>query len=150
MFYAVEYPKVLGLARVLTGDHSEAEDVAHEAFAAAFRNWDQVRDPAAWVRRVVTNKSRSSWRRRYAERRSLTRLAGGVRTAYELPAETESFWAEVRRLPLRQAQALTLFYLEDLSTVEIARVLECAEATVRVHLTRGRRALGQRLELTDE
>lgn len=149
-FYRSEYRAVLVLARVLTGDPHSAEDVTQDAFTAAWQAWEHLDNPPAWVRRVVTNKAKSSWRRRYAERRAMTSLASEATHSPEMPAETETFWAQVRRLPARQAQAVTLFYLEDLSIAEIAEVLGCAPATVRVHLTRGRRTLAARLEMSDD
>jgi len=56
----------------------------------------------------------------------------------------------VRKLPDRQAQAVALYYLEDCSVAEIALALGCAEATVRVHLHRGRQTLGRALGLRVE
>jgi RNA polymerase sigma-70 factor (ECF subfamily) len=61
--------------------------------------------------------------------------------------EYEAFWAEVRRLPRRQAQAVALHYIYDLGVAEIASTLGCAEGTVKVHLSRGRAALGSRLNM---
>jgi outer membrane protein assembly factor BamB len=40
----------------------------------------------------------------------------------------------VRSLPRRQAQVVALHYLGDLPVAEIARVLGCAEGTVKAHL----------------
>jgi RNA polymerase sigma-70 factor, ECF subfamily len=53
----------------------------------------------------------------------------------------------VRALPHRQAQAVALYYLEDLSIRQAAGVLDCAEGTVRAHMARARRALARRLHL---
>ena len=59
----------------------------------------------------------------------------------ELPPEADALWRAVRRLPRRQAQVVALHYLEALAVLEVAAVLQCAEATVRVHLHRARTAL---------
>ncbi len=56
-----------------------------------------------------------------------------------------AFWDAVRRLPRRQAQCVALHYLEDRSVADIARVLGIGEATVRVHLHRGRSTLAAAL-----
>ena len=50
-------------------------------------------------------------------------------------------WEEARRLSPQQRAALVLQVEEDLSTADIARVLNCSEATVRVHLHRAVSAL---------
>jgi RNA polymerase sigma-70 factor (ECF subfamily) len=63
--------------------------------------------------------------------------------------EDASFWRVVRSLPAQQAQAVTLFYLEDRPVAEIAEILDCAPSTARVHLFKGRKALADRLGLED-
>jgi DNA-directed RNA polymerase specialized sigma24 family protein len=73
-FYRQELHSVIGLAYVLSGSRSGAEDLAQEAFLAALRHWSDVgryEDPGGWVRRVVANRAVSSFRRRAAEARAL-------------------------------------------------------------------------------
>ena len=53
----------------------------------------------------------------------------------------------VRALPKRQAQVVALLYVEELSSVEVAEVLGCSEATVRVHLHRAKKRLAERVDL---
>lgn len=48
-------------------------------------------------------------------------------------------------LPKKQRAAVVLHYLEDLPVAAIADILECAPATAKVHLHRGRKALAERL-----
>ena len=56
-----------------------------------------------------------------------------------------AFWAAVRSLPERQRACVALHYLEDRAVADIAKVLDSSEATVKVHLYRGRKALAERL-----
>jgi RNA polymerase sigma-70 factor (ECF subfamily) len=150
-FYSREYRKVVALAYALSGSRIGAEDLAQEAFIAAHQRWDRIGGydkPDAWVRRVVANMAISAFRRNKAERKALERLAAQTRdTLPELEPEDERFWALVRELPGRQTQAITLFYLEDRSVLEIAEILDCSPATAKVHLFRGRQALAARLGL---
>jgi RNA polymerase sigma factor (sigma-70 family) len=148
-FYAREYQPVLALALVLTGDRSEAEDLAQEAFLAAFRAWTTIVNPSGWVRVTVSNRAMSWWRRAYAGRRAMVRLAGSEPIATDLPEDTEAFWGEVRRLPRRQAQSIALYYLEGMSTNEVADFMGCDVSTVRIHLSRGRRTLASRVGATE-
>jgi len=148
-FFRSEYHKVVGLALVLSGDRKTAEDLAQEAFAAAWRRWPELETPGVWVRTVVSNKSRSWWRRRFAESKALERLHEDQAHIDRLAPDTEHFWGEVRRLPRRQAQVVALYYLEDLDIRTIAGILGCSESTARVHLARGRKNLGERLEETE-
>jgi len=130
-FYVKEYTAVVGLAYALSGSRTGAEDLAQEAFLAAYSNWDRIaayEQPGAWVRRVVANRSVSSFRRRTAE----------AKTA-------------VRALPRRQAQVIALFYLEDRPIAEVAEVLEMSAGSVKRHLHDGRQTLARRLhEEVDE
>jgi RNA polymerase sigma-70 factor (ECF subfamily) len=102
------------------------------------------------VRRVVLRRSASAYHRRKAEARALLRLAPlrGEAPA-RLGSEAREFWRAVRRLPDRQAEAIILHYLEELSVAEIAAVMDCAPNTVKVHLHRGRKALAERLNTED-
>jgi len=90
-------------------------------------------------------------RRRLIEARALARVAARRQPPVaELPAAHAQFWAAVRVLPKRQAQAVALYYLEDLPVAEIAATLGAAEGTVRASLHKARAALARRLDLGGE
>ena len=59
----------------------------------------------------------------------------------------EQFWAAVRRLPTRQAQAVALRYVYDCPVIEVAQVMNISEGAAKAHLFRGRRALSRMLDL---
>lgn len=158
--YESEWSGLVALGWTLTGSWQTAEELVQDAFADAYARWPDVAGmdrPGAWVRRAVVNRSASVHRSRSAERRANTRW--GTRSGVD--ADTSStdatgdratsrvadpeFWAAVRSLPERQAAAVALHYLEDLPVAEIAEVLGCRPATVKVHLHRGRQALARRL-----
>gem|GEM_PF-2014182 len=148
-FYRSQYHAVVALAFALTGKAAVAEELAQDAFLVAYRNWGRISGyevPGAYVRRVVTNMSVSFTRRLGAQARALARLASRTPT-WTAPLEQPDadFWRSVRSLPPRQAQVLVLRYLEDCSSTEIAQILGCSEATVRVHLHNGRLSLASRL-----
>ena len=152
-FFAADYRAVVGLAAVLCGDRAVAEELAQEAFVAAFRRWETVGtydDPGGWVRRVVANMATSVWRSRLREASALARLRSRQQPAAELSAVDSDFWAGVRRLPRRQTQCVALHYLEDRPVDEIAAVLGIASSTVRVHLHQGRIALARMLGEREE
>ena len=151
-FYRREYRQVLGLAYVLTGNESVAEDTAQDAFTAAYRQWGSIGaydSPAAWVRRVACNRAASVVRRRVREAKAMMRLALRAPTHVELDEGDAAFWRAVRRLPIRQAQTVALYYLEGYSVREIAGVLDCSEGTVKTHLSRARNAVARQLRLED-
>ena len=149
-FYRREYRRAVALAHALTGSGIVAEDLAQESLLAAQRNWDRIAgydDPSAWLRRVLVNRATSFHRTRAAEWRAARRVAAqeSARTVPDLEPEDALVWEEVRRLPRRQAQAIALHYVEELSLEEIGTVLGCSPGTVKAHLHRGRQRLSRRL-----
>jgi len=150
-FYRAELPRLVALARALCGP-AVADDVAQEALLAAYRRWRDVgylEHPEAWVRRTCSNLAVSQYRRKVTELRALTRLANRPQPRALEPAD-EVFWAAVRGLPRRQAQAAALRYLYDLDVADIARTLEITEGSVKQHLSRARTRLVRQLDLTDQ
>ena len=160
--YRTEWPALVALGWSLSGSWAVAEELAQDAFADAYRRWDEVGRmdrPGAWVRRAIVNRSASVRRRRGVESRGLARWgrraeveadsAASDRTGDQATADP-AFWAAVRSLPERQAACVALHYLEDRSVADTADVLDMKPATVKVHLHRGRLALAQKLAETTE
>ena len=148
-FYERELRPVIGLAFVLSGSRSGAEDLAQDAFLKAYKQWETVGDydnPGAWVRRVVSNGSVSGFRRRTAEAKALVRVGGSGFVVPEMSPDAVATWTAVRRLPKRQAQVIALRYYDLSSIADIARILECSENTVKTHLQRAKQALEARLD----
>jgi len=149
-FYRDEFPRAVALAYALTGNRAVSEDVAQETLLAAHRHWDRIGtydQPTAWVRRVLINRATSFHRRRTVEWRAVLRLASrGANTIVpDLEPEDAEVWAAVRELLRRQAQAIALHYVEELSLEEIGEVLGCSPGTVKTHLHRARTRLIGRL-----
>jgi RNA polymerase sigma-70 factor, ECF subfamily len=150
-FYLREYQAVVQLAYALSGSRLAAEDIAQEAFLRAFRDWEAIRNPSAWVRKVTVRRAGRTARRRLLEARALGRLLAGRPPAItELPEEDAEVWRAVRALPRRQAQVIALHYVADAPVAEIAQTLGLAEGTVKTQLHRARQTLAARLATARE
>ncbi len=87
-FYLREYHAVVQLAYALSGSRLAAEDIAQEAFLRAFRDWQAIRNPPAWVRTVAVRRATRTMHRRLLEARALGRLLAGRGPAVaELPEQ---------------------------------------------------------------
>ena len=127
---------VYRLAFARTGNTSDAEDLFQEVFlryltrAPAFTSEEHRK---AWLLRVTVNCANglhAALRRRRTEPLS---------QALSVPApEGEELWEELRRLPEKDRTILHLYYYEDMTTEEIARLLERNPSTVRSQLLRAR------------
>ena len=129
-----------------TGGRADvAEEAVGEAFARATVRSAELRDPVAWLYRVAFNVANDELRR---ERRA----AGSARDPVQPPPELSGVLEALKRVPPRERAVMVLFYVMDLPVSDIAARLGIASATVRVHLTRGRRHLSTLLgddEVTD-
>ncbi len=149
-FYAREYRPLVALTYVLSGSPSVAEDLAQEAMAVTFRQWSRVSamdSPTGYLRRTAANLAASAVRHRVAEAKALLRLSTQRQSLPAMDEPDEQFWAAVRRLPSRQAQAVALRYVYDYPVAEVAHVMQISEGAAKSHLFRGRQSLAQTLGL---
>lgn len=133
-------PRLIGMLSLYCADTGVAEELTQETLARVWVNWDKVRvmsAPSGWTYRVAMNLANSAFRRRSAERRAQQRLLdrGGVPNL--LPhvdpdtPDTLAVRAAVAALPPRQRAVVVLRYYSDLPVEEVARLMSCAEGTVK-------------------
>lgn len=136
-----EFPAVWRAVYLICQDRDRAQEITQDAFVQLFTHWKKVsryERPGAWVRRVAIRLGVRAVRRE--------RMRADAERALQLVPATESgvdvdVIRAVRQLSGMQRAAVVLFYLEDRSVDEVAGILDCSNATVRVHLHRARRRL---------
>ena len=149
--YARHAPAAIRLAYLLTGDRSQAEDLAHDAFIRCVGRFGHLRAREAfdaYLRRAVVNLHTSKLRRTRLEREWLRREGHrAVNTTASMPdvGAREDLWRALQTLPSRQRAALVLRYYEDLSEHDTATALGCSVAAVKSLVQRGSEALRCRL-----
>ena len=148
------------LAWSILRDAEDARDVSQDAFVTLFRSASTFRGRSrfsTWFYRILVNqcldhRRRGGWWRRLVDRdpgdeneTSLTerQAAPASDPAGDIDKERmmTALWSAVDGLAPRQRAALLLHVQEELPVAEIATVLQCSEATVRVHLHRAVLAL---------
>jgi RNA polymerase sigma factor (sigma-70 family) len=133
--YGAELRPIVGLAALLVGSQAVAEELAHDAFLRLFERFEQVDNPAGFLRTVVVRLCLTWQRRRKTEQRLIERV--GVDRPSGIP-EVDETWDALGRLDPDRRVVLVLRYYEHLPHGEIAELLGCPVATVR---SRTRRAL---------
>lgn len=126
---------------------SDAEDVVQDTFLQYYmthKNFDNEQHIRAWLLRVAINKAKniqsSFWRRNGMP------LDDYIETlSFETP-ETKELFEEVMMLPEKYRVVVHLFYYEDYSIKEIAKILRTTESNIKVRLSRGRAKLKDALK----
>jgi RNA polymerase sigma-70 factor (ECF subfamily) len=142
--YRREYPSLIAVARALTGDRHEGEDLVQDTMVKAFVRWDRVRvyqKPGAWCLRVLTHACRDHWSRQRTKARFVARQRHSEPSTEGPDVEFVAFWQAVRRLPQRPRLVVTLYYAGDRSVAEVAAVVNVPEGTVKSDLARARQVL---------
>jgi RNA polymerase sigma-70 factor (sigma-E family) len=149
-----------GLARLgygLTGDRGLAEDLAQTALASAYASWSRVRradDPDAYVRRILVNAYRASFRRRRVSEQ-LSGLpheyARAIATdpGVNQPSERDAIVSALLDLPPRQREVVVLRYWLDLTEAQVAAALNCSVGNVKSQASRALAKLRSSTELAE-
>jgi RNA polymerase sigma-70 factor (ECF subfamily) len=143
------------LARRMSGDTETARDLVQETFLRAARRRSLPAGESsreAWLVRVLVNLCRDRWRRRLVRRRHEHVLPapapeGDPESAAVARATVR---AALGRLEPRRRVVLVLRELEGVPAARIARLLGLRPATVRWHLSVGRKELSRLLRTEPE
>ncbi len=130
-------PPLTKLAFCLCRNKQLAEDLCAEAFARAWPRWEsgKIEDLTPYVRQMVVNLCRKSWRRELVVRRYQPQLAASTVTDPSTPRDFELIDAVLRLSPHLRA-AVVLRYFEDLSEAETATLLSISTGTVKSRVSR--------------
>jgi len=142
------------LARWLTRNDHDAEDVVQEALLRAYRFFDGLRGaPRPWLLAIVRNAC-FSWLQanRPAELHAVDALeqesdAPGPEALAARDVDRRRLNEAIAALPVQFREVLVLRELEDLAYKEIARIAEIPIGTVMSRLSRARRQLAEALRI---
>lgn len=155
-FFRAHFPGVARAAALVGRDASLGPDLAQEAFERLYPRWDQMASAAHarnFVYRVAVNLARSHVRRRLRWDHLARRWRADPDVQPD-PAAAAAAWIDVvdalGHLSPRQRACVVLVDYADLGPEEVGATLGMRASTVRVHLTRGRRALRRHLAIDDE
>jgi RNA polymerase sigma-70 factor (ECF subfamily) len=140
------FDAAFNLARWLTRDHSDAEDVVQEAFMRAFKFFDGFHggDSRSWILRIVRNTC-FSWLQKNRPReliydideRICDEKIASPETQLIENFERQRLRRQIEELPAPFKEVIVLRDIEGLSYKEIAAVIELPIGTVMSRLARG-------------
>ena len=124
----------------------DAEDTVQEVFLRLFareKGFESGEHLRRWLIRVTVNVCRDTMKS--AWRRNVPLDLVGELPALEQPEQRELYQV-VMTLPEQDRVVLDLFYYEELTTKEIARLLHIRQTTVTTRLSRARERLKRKLK----
>jgi RNA polymerase sigma-70 factor, ECF subfamily len=140
--------KVFRMAVAFLRDSGRAEEATQDAFVKLWRalpRYDGRAAVSTWLYTIARNTCLSLLRRE-SHRRTMPLNEVAEPQAGDPSVSGIDWEACLARLPEMQRAVITLFYFEERNLKEVAAMLDLPEGTVKSHLHRARRALGDMLE----
>jgi len=138
---------VTGITLGVLGDFAASEDAAQEAFVAAWKNINRLKDPTrlrAWLAQVARNTALTHLRKEMKGSELPPDLIDGNPGPAERVATEEEYRAVhdfISGLPENYRLPILLYYRDEQSTRAVAEALDLSEAAVTKRLSRGRALL---------
>ena len=152
-FFRQHFPVVARTVALVLHDFESGQDVAQESFARLFVRWrrmESLEHARNFVFRVAINLARSQLRSRRRQLSVQSKGPGRTPASDEAAvlADRVTLTNALAGLSRQQRTCLALVDYAGLDIRTAARFLRIRASTVRVHLTRGRRALAEVLTST--
>lgn len=138
------------IAYRICGNRQDAEDVVQESFVKAYRNLHSFRSESkfsSWLYRIVYNTAVTHTKTKVWVSDLELELTHINKESADFDTETQIFAAEqtemvqnvLDKMPKGDALLLTLYYMEDNSIKDIAKIVGLNETNVKVKLFRARK-----------
>ena len=142
-------------ACLLLGNTQDAEDVLQETFLSAYMHIGELKDDSLfkpWIFRILMRQVYRCGKKKSREFPDEDVLKHADAASIREQGETDpaarvvnqmEIKSHLNRLPLKQRQALVLYYYNELSIKEMAMILQCREGTVKSRLHTAKKAMRQ-------
>lgn len=149
---------VLRVAYLYLKDKHLAEDAFQEVFIKVYKNFDKFKKNSSektWIMSITMNTCRDilriSWFKKVImfkdiDNDSLLDNYENIDNKVINKIDYENLLKEVINLPRKYKEPIILYYYEELSTVDISKMLKIPEGTVRNRLFRARTLLKSNID----
>ena len=146
----------MNLAVRITGNRDHGSEVVQDSFIKAYFKIGKLKDARQfklWLFKIIINGSLDQLKAIKKRRENIIISDGDINSKSGDPAEK----AQVRelryaiersmtKLSAREAKAIALFGLEDMSQKQVAEIMGCSKEAVRFHVFKARKKLKQLLK----
>ena len=141
----------LRMAYMICGNLADSEDIVQETFIKCYQHIGELKNEEqfkSWLFHILT---RTAWR--YGKKQSKELPKEGIEVYLENQKEASSLelillkerdaslFKLINKLSIKHRTTLVLYYYNELSTKEIAKILGCLEGTVKSRLFIARKLL---------
>jgi len=142
--YRAHQPAVYRFSLSMSRDAAAAAEVTQDVFLKMWQvlpDYDGRASLSTWLYTITRNTSLSTLRAESYRKTLPIEGCDPPAANWEAGLRQLEIMQLLQRLPEVQQQVITLFYLQDRSVEDVARMLDLPEGTVKSHLHRARRAL---------
>lgn len=145
---------LLRMCMIYLKDRALAEDAVQDTFIKVYQKYhtfNKDSEEKTWIMRIAINTCknymRTSWFKRVKTGLDLETISEDEVDVSLLEQEMQKqILQEVAELNYKYKEVIVLYYYQELSTKEIAKILGIKEGTVRVRLQRARQKLNVQLK----
>ena len=154
--------EIYSFCRYLAKNQDRAEELYQETWLTITRNTAKIENSESTKSYILSvairiwknQKRKAAWRNRIAPTECLVEESGVAQeniaedslTLFLQKERKQEVWRAVDRLPEKYQMVVMLYYMEELSVEQIAKILSIPQGTVKSRLAAARKKLGQELE----
>ena len=158
--FVAQYEKlVFTICYQFIKDYHEAQNLSQETFLSAYRHIDNYQGDnyKPWIARIATNKAKDYLKSAYARRvqldydsvgEQMIDMRAGPDDAYIQKETSAAILQAIESLKEPYQKAVSMYFLEEKSTEEIAEILGRPVKTVQTQIYRGKFLLREMLKET--
>ncbi|MBQ7795908.1 MAG: RNA polymerase sigma factor [Lachnospiraceae bacterium] len=148
-------PKALRVAYLISASYADSEDIVQETFVACYLNRHGLKNPEAFKGWFYKTLSRNAWRVCRKKKREQPaeeiypeeiEAPGEILSEIVMKEEETLIYEAICSLPVKHRTVLVLYYYNQMSIKEIAKVCGCLEGTVKSRLHHAKMKLKEILE----
>ena len=157
LLYEEYYLSLYRTALLILGNRDEAEDVLQDTFLSIYKNINNLKEfnkLRPWIFSILKNSCYTRYKNRKREfpdefilEKADSKLISSGEDEFVLNNEVES---ALLKLNHKEREVLVLFYYDDFSIEEIAKILKTFQGTVKSRLFRARKNLKKEIMKVDQ
>ena len=137
--------QILRLCYLYLQDYYAAEDVTQETFLRVYEKYDSLKDRSSeknWIIKIAINLCKNYLKKHHHHIEPLDNHAElNVPDISEIYTRNHAICDQIKKLSGKYREVIILYYYEQISTKEIAQMLNQKETTVLQRLKRAREKL---------